>query len=141
MNWGTKLVLGLASFMIFIIALVVMMFSSKKDALVDTDYYEKGINYNQTYNSKEQTKSDHARPQVVINQDMLLLTFKAEAAGTVKLMRTADKNLDKSIPFKTNLNHQVILPSANLRKGSWRLIIEWNSAKKNYLYEQEITIK
>jgi len=141
MNWGTKLVLGLASFMIFIIALVVMMFSSKKDALVDTDYYEKGINYNQTYNSKEQTKSDHAMPQVVINQDMLLLTFKAEAAGTVKLMRTADKNLDKSIPFKTNLNHQVILPSANLRKGSWRLIIEWNSAKKNYLYEQEITIK
>ena len=141
MNWGTKLVLGLASFMIFIIALVVMMFSSKKDALVDTDYYEKGINYNQTYNSKEQTKSDHARPQVVINQDMLLLTFKAEAAGTVKLMRTADKNLDKSIPFKTNLNHQVILPSANLRKGSWRLIIEWNSAKKNYLYEQEIAIK
>jgi hypothetical protein len=141
MNWGTKIILGLASFMIFIIALVVMMFSSKKDALVDSDYYEKGINYNQTYTSKEQTKNDHARPEVVINQDMLLLTFKEQAAGTVKLMRTADKNLDQSIPFKTNLNHQVILPSANLRKGSWRLIIDWNSAAKNYLYEQEITIK
>jgi len=141
MNWGTKIVLGLASFMIFIVALVVIMFTSKKDALVDTDYYEKGINYNQTYDSKEQTKSDHAKPEIILNQQMLLLTFKERASGTIKLMRTADENLDKTIPFTSNVNQQVIVPSAHLQKGSWRIIINWTSGTKNYLYEQEITIK
>lgn len=141
MNWGTKIVMGLASFMVFIVAMGVMMFNSKKDALVDTDYYEKGINYNQTYKSKEQTNSDHAKPEVIINQNMLLLTFREKATGTIKLMRTADKNLDKAISFTSNLNHQVIVPSGNLQKGSWRLIINWTSAEKNYLYEQEITIR
>jgi len=141
MNWGTKIILGMASFMIFIVVLGIMMFNSKKDALVDTDYYEKGINYNQTYNSKEQTKNDHAKPEIILNQDMLLLTFKEKAAGTIKLMRTADKNLDKAIPFTSNVNKQVIIPSAGLQKGSWRLIIDWGSGSKKYLYEQEITIK
>jgi len=141
MNWGTKIILGLASFMIFIVVLGIMMFNSKKDALVDTDYYEKGINYNQTYNSKEQTQTDHAKPGILINQDMLLLTFTQKAAGTIKLMRTSDKNLDIAIPFTSNVNQQVIVPAANLQKGSWRLIITWASNAKNYLYEQEITIK
>jgi hypothetical protein len=141
MNWGTKIILGLASFMIFIVVLGIMMFNSKKDALVDTDYYEKGINYNQTYNSKEQTQTDHAKPGILINQDMLLLTFTQKATGTIKLMRTSDKNLDIAIPFTSNVNQQVIVPAANLQKGSWRLIITWASNAKNYLYEQEITIK
>ena len=141
MNWGTKIILGMASFMVFIVVLVVLMFTSNSDALVDQDYYEKGINYNHTYNTKEQTNTDHAKPEIILNQDLLLLSFKEKATGMVKLMRTSDKNLDKTIPFKSNLNHQVIIPSAQLKKGSWRLIISWNSTGKDYLYEQEITIK
>lgn len=141
MNWGTKIVLGMASFIIFIVAMGIIMFNSKKDALVDNDYYEKGINYDQVYNKKEQTKTDHAKPEIIINQDMLLLTFKDKATGTVKLMRTADKSMDKDFPFESNSNHQVIIPASGFKKGSWRLIADWKSNNKNYLYEQEITIK
>jgi len=141
MNWGTKLVLGMATFMIFIVALVSIMFTSKKDALVDNDYYEKGINYNKVYNRKEQMNQDHAQPAVSIGTDMIILRFKDQAEGIAKLMRTSDKELDKTIPFKTNLNQQVIVPSGMLKSGSWRLILEWVSNGKSYLYEQEITLK
>lgn len=37
MNWGTKLVMGMAAFITFIAALGIIMFNSKKDALVDND--------------------------------------------------------------------------------------------------------
>jgi len=141
MNWGTKLVLGMATFMIFIVALVLIMFTSKKDALVDNDYYEKGINYNKVYNRKEQMKQDHAQPEVSVGTDMIILRFKDQAEGIAKLMRTSDKELDKTIPFKTNLNRQVIVPSGMLKSGSWRLILEWVSNGKSYLYEQEIILK
>lgn len=140
MNWGKKLVMGMITFMLFIVVMVLIMFNSKKDALVDNDYYEKGINYNKVYNRKEQTKTDHASPEVSANQDMIIIRFREHAKGTAGLMRTADKALDKSVPFESNLNNQVIIPARQLKKGSWRLIIEWMSGDKSYLYEQEIIL-
>lgn len=141
MNWGTKLVLGMATFMVFIMALGILMVTGKKDELVDNDYYEKGINYNREYQLKEQMNHDHAKPVVLVNQQMILLTFSVKAKGTARLMRTADKKLDQAVPFESNVNQQVIIPAASLRKGSWRLIIDWKSNGKSYLYEQEITIR
>ncbi|CAM4284878.1 hypothetical protein SAMN06265348_109173 [Pedobacter westerhofensis] len=140
MNWGTKLILGMASFMLFIAAMVLIMFNSKKDALVDTDYYEKGINYNKVYNRKEQTKTDHATPEVQANRDVIVIRFREHAKGTAGLMRTSDKALDKAVTFESNMNNQVIIPASQLKKGSWRLIIEWISNEKSYLYEQEIIL-
>jgi len=141
MNWGTKIALGLASFMIFIITLGLLMFNSKKDALVDNDYYEKGINYDQEYQRREQTVQDHASPELVVNAQMILLSFKEQASGKVKLMRTADKNLDRQYQLETNINQQVIIPVAGLEKGSWRLIAEWRSSGKSYVFEKEIHLK
>jgi hypothetical protein len=140
MNWGTKIVLGMATFMIFIVVLGLIMFNSKKDALVDNDYYEKGINYNKVYNRKEQTNIDHAQPEISVNQDMIIVKFVSGAQGTARLMRTSDKDLDKTMPFESNINRQLIIPARNLKKGAWRLIIEWVSNEKSYMYEQEITL-
>lgn len=141
MNWGTKIVLGLAAFMSFIIVLAVIMFNSKNDALVDNDYYEKGINYNQVYNRKEQVTLDHARPDVTILPEYLSLTFKQQSSGTIRLMRTADKKMDRVFPFESNENLLVNIPAAGLHTGPWRLIIEWVSNGKSYLDEREIIIK
>jgi hypothetical protein len=141
MNWGTKLLLGLASFMIFIVALVIIMFNSKKDALVDNDYYEKGINYDKEYQLKEQTKADHAKPLISTGPEVIVMAFTAKAIGTVHFMRTADKSMDQVLPFESNAEHQVVIPSGILKKGSWRLIIDWRSLDKKYLYEQEINIR
>lgn len=141
MNWGTKVVLGLATFMTFIIVLAVIMFNSKSDALVDNDYYEKGINYNQVYNRKEQVKLDHAQPAVVLLPEQVSITFKHQSSGTIRLMRTSDKKLDRVFPFESNENLLVSIPSAGLHTGPWRLIIEWVSNGKSYLDEREIIIK
>jgi hypothetical protein len=141
MNWGVKVLIGMGTFMSFIIVLVVIMFNSKTDALVDNDYYEKGINYNKVYNLKEQVNLDHARPEIALSDKTIGLTFTQQAKGNLKLMRTSDKRLDKTMPFETDQNRQILIPAVNLPKGSWRLIIEWESLSKKYLYEQEINIK
>lgn len=140
MNWGTKLVIGLATFITFIVTLGIIMVSGKKDALVENDYYEKAINYDKDYNREEQVKHDHAQPELSISTEKISLTFKDEAKGTLRLLRMADKNLDRKVSFQSDASHQVIIPSGTLQKGSWKLIIEWASKEKNYLYQQEITI-
>lgn len=140
MNWGTKIVIGLAIFMLSIVTLGIIMTSGKKDALVENDYYEKGINYDKDYNREEQMKHDHAQPDLVISTGKITLTFKDQAKGTARLIRMADKNLDRKVTFKSDAGNQVVIPSAALQRGAWKLSIEWVSKEKNYLYEQEITI-
>lgn len=140
-NWGTKLVVGMVSFMTFIVVLAVLMFNSKPDALVDNDYYEKGLNYNADYNLKEQVKTDHAAPEVQVLPGEILLTFKAAAEGKVKIVRPSDKRMDKAINIKTDPGYRAVIPSDDIAKGRWKLIITWNSAGKSYLDEQEVMIK
>lgn len=140
MNWGTKIVLGLGTFMSFIIVLAVMMFNSKTDALVEQDYYEKGIHYDETFDRKEQVLKDHAAPLISIKPEFLHITFSKPAKGTIRMVRNSDKKQDRLMPFKTDTAMQVNLPLGGLKKGTWKLIAEWDSAGKAYLTEQEIQL-
>lgn len=140
MNWGTKIVLGLGTFMSFIIVLAVIMFNSKTDALVEQDYYEKGIHYDETFNRKEQVIKDHAAPLISIQPELLNITFSKPAKGTIRMVRNSDKKQDRIMPFETDTAMQVNLPLGGLKKGTWKLIAEWDSADKTYLTEQEIKL-
>lgn len=131
----------MGTFMSFIIVLVVIMFNSKTDALVDNDYYEKGINYDKVYKLKEQVNIDHAKPEIMVSKATISLVFNEQAKGNLRLMRTSDKRLDRAMDFETDQNRKVLIPAQHLPKGSWRLIVEWESQSKKYLIEQEINIK
>lgn len=141
MNWGTKLMIGMALFMTFIIVLAVLMFNSKTDALVDTDYYEKGLNYDQEYNKREQVNKDHALPIVKITGDTLSITFKEAAIGNIRMMHNSDKKLDKRFILTTDHQHKFIIPIGASKKGRWKLIMNWISNEKTYLNEQEVNIE
>ena len=45
MNWGLKIVIGLATFIVFIVSMGIYMVSKDTDSLVDNDYYEKSLSY------------------------------------------------------------------------------------------------
>jgi len=133
--------IGMLCFMSFIVVLGVLMFNSKTDALVDNDYYEKGLNYDKDYNRKEQVKIDDAAPIIEITADNILLTFKNKAEGSIKLVRNSDKRMDKNITMLTDAANVVKIPLQGIEKGQWRLIISWTSEGLDYLNEQEILIK
>lgn len=141
MNWGTKLMIGMICFMSFIVVLGVLMFNSKDDALVDKDYYEKGLDYDKDYNRKEQVKTDNATPDISVSETELIISFKAGAEGELRLIRNEDQRMDKKAALKTDLANQVRFPLKGLAKGQWRIVLSWVSGGKAYLNEQEIRIK
>lgn len=140
MNWGVKIIIGMLCFMSFIIVLAVMMFNSKSDALVDTDYYEKGLAYDEDYKRKEQVNTDDAAPEISVVNGYILLAFKDQAEGDIKLIRNSDKRLDKKISIHTNNANLVKIPTDGIEKGLWRLIMTWRSDGKAYLNEQEVMV-
>ena len=140
MNWGTKLMIGMGLFMAFIITLATLMIRSKSDDLVDSNYYERGINYNKDYDKKEQVRKDHAEPGLIISNRAITLTFMKPAQGTVRMMRPADKRMDRTAPFQTDKHQQLEIPLKNFAKGSWKVELEWQSEGKFYLYDKEVML-
>ena len=53
MNWGTKIFLTLAVFMLCIVGAGIYMVSHDSDSLEEDDYYEQGLNYDQAYEKKQ----------------------------------------------------------------------------------------
>jgi hypothetical protein len=141
MNWGTKIVIGMLSFMSFILVLMVLMLRSDTDTLVENDYYEKGLKYDETYRLKEQVLLDNAKPEVSITEKSMTVAFKAASRGTIKLVRTSDQRQDRFLNFQTEEGNKIEIPLARLPDGQWKLIVNWKSRDgKAYLNEQEVII-
>jgi hypothetical protein len=138
MNWGTKLIIGMLLFMSFIVVLGVLMIRSDSDALVETNYYEKGLNYDDEYAAKTQVGKDQASPEVSITATNISIIFKTSAKGKVKLTRNDSKSSDTTVNFitKTGL---LDLNISKLAKGRWHLITAWENAEGiKYLKDEEV---
>lgn len=139
MNWGTKLVIGMALFISFIVTLGVLMIRSDSDDLVDTDYYEKGIAYDKDYNRKSRVKQDQAEPEIITKGNLKII-FKSRASGSIRFIHPSDKNMDKTLNINSGTGNQVEFDLSDFTKGHWKAVLEWKSNGKDYMYEKEILI-
>ena len=142
MNWGTKLMVGMIIFMLFIISMVVYMFHVHgNDALVEEDYYEKGINYNQEYNAKRNVLTDNAQPSVVINKHQIIIQLKDSASYELKMIRPGTKNDDVKLNGATVSNANLILITREkMHTGLWLIDLKWKSSNKEYSFTKNITL-
>lgn len=141
MNWGTKIVVGLGTFMILIVAAAIYMVSSDTDTLIEDDYYEKGLSYDEVIDRKQNLQDDHAKPNVQLINDTLVIVFKTEQIkGSLFLRRPSDGAMDKNIPLFTSSN-TFRLPISSLTKGSWILEINWENNDRKYVDIQSIFIQ
>jgi hypothetical protein len=127
-------------FMIMIVTLGILMVTSKSDALVDTDYYEKGIEYNVEYDKKMNVKQDHAEPTIKLTKDSLILTFSKSAEGKIRFIRLSNKTLDREVTLKTDSLYQAKYSLLSKSSGLWKIQLNWESANKAYLYEKEVML-
>src|SRR5690606_31910354 len=102
MNWGMKIVVGMATFMLFIIGAGVYMISKDSDSLLDEDYYEKGLAYDDVYERKQNLLDDGAKPVVRLEKDTLVVVFtRPRNKGQLSFKRPSDGRQDKEIPLYT----------------------------------------
>lgn len=140
MNWGTKIVLGMVAFMLFILSMVFYMFKVNDDSLVEENYYEKGIAYDKEYNAKKNVLTDEATPVVEITSDKLLIKLKDNSTYQLKLMRPSSSKLDVEYMGQTDDNHSISINIEKLEKGLWTLHLEWQSNHKEYLFIKDIML-
>lgn len=141
MNWGIKIVVGLATFMLFIVAAGVYMVSQDSDSLIEDDYYEKGLSYDDVYQRKQNLVDDVAKPDVKVDKDTLFVSFASvNNRGEFIFKRPSDGNLDKKIPFSTTTG-LFVLPISSFSRGNWSLEISWESNGRTYIDTRALYIQ
>ncbi len=142
MNWGTKIILGMIAFMLFIIGMVVYMFKVHgNDSLVDDDYYEKGIHYDQEYKATQQALAEGMEPEVKITPAQLIIKLKDSAIYELRLLRASsakDDILEKGQSLGEN--HLIIIDRHRMDRGLWQMELKWKSHQKEYFYKKSLTL-
>jgi len=142
MNWGTKIVMGMFAFMLFIVGMVIYMFHVHgRDALIEENYYEKGINYNVEYDAKQNVLHDDARPKITITHIQIVIQLKDSAQYELVLMRPA--NSDDDVKLKGNTtgsSHLILVDKTKMARGMWFVNLSWRAGGKSYLFKNNITL-
>lgn len=138
MNWGVKIFLTLAVFMIVMVSVGIYMVNKNTDTLEEIDYYEKGINYDQVYNRRQNLQNHHAEPQVSLKGEVLEVQFVHPVnQGEWLLKRASDNNQDKRMSFQVN-DAFLAIPVTGLIAGAWQLQLEWEAEGVSFLYEKNV---
>lgn len=144
-NWGTGIVIGIISFMSFILYFVIKMSTDNKfhHDLVTEEYYAKEMAYQTEIDAETNTFNLKEEIQGKRTNEGWLLSFPKELnptkiQGKVFLYRPSNQKLDFSLPITMSGNN-LLIPEKFLVDGRWNITIDWNYENTNYLYKKAIT--
>ena len=130
------------AFMLFIVAMVVYMFKIHgNDALVDEDYYEKSINYDQEFKAVQNMYTDQAEPQLMYTKSQVIIKLKQHANYEMELMRPSTNRDNIKVSGSTIGDHNLILIDRNtMPTGVWFLELKWVVNGKVYLFKTRLKL-
>jgi hypothetical protein len=139
MNWGWRITIVYSLFALTMIGAVI--YSTTLDVnLVEEDYYEKEVNYQQVINKKENALRDSATFDVAVVGDSVVIHFPTTVAqGKAYFIRSADVNNDKKFELKV-LNGKQTFSKELFKAGSYNLQIDWKGNSADYYWEEKINI-
>jgi hypothetical protein len=144
-NWGTGIVIAMIVMVSGMLVLVSIALRQDYD-LVDDDYYQKSINYQQHI---EKVKNNEALPQKIKFEqadDTLTLAFPRLASsvdykGTIHFYSPVEENRDLTIELRPDTGFVQTILLNKLEAGRYQVKIDWNAGSTAYYHEQEITVE
>jgi hypothetical protein len=142
-NWGTKLAIAMAAFMIMIIIFVVLM-ASQKVELVEPDYYPKGQNYQEHMNNKLRADQLPEAVKIAVEDGKLKIIFPAQfeyskLTGIVDFHHRSESNKDYQTELKPDQSGISTHEISQLH-GRYILQIEWKYNDKTYFSEESLNL-
>jgi nitrogen fixation protein FixH len=144
--WPYAIVIGLVSFMGYIVYFVIQAMSLDVD-LVSKDYYAQEIAYQDQIDRVRRTQ---ALGDVMVNYNAeagtILLQLPATYSdkkinGTITLFRPSDDKLDKQLPMALGRDYSQLIEVEDLEKGLWKVRVNFSDGEEAYYSEKTIQIK
>ncbi|MEZ4858184.1 MAG: FixH family protein [Flavobacteriaceae bacterium] len=143
-NWGTGIVIGMITFIGFIMYMVVIMLTNKEydHDLVTENYYAKDLVYQNEIDAEKKANSFTTKIRIEKTAQGLQVFFPEElqgkaVTGTIQMYRPSNEKLDFQIPLKME-DLKALIPNSKLVAGSWKVIIDWEMEGDKYLFKKAI---
>ena len=139
MNWGKGIVIGMATFMTFIIVLVVGLMTNRVD-LESEDYYKREINYQQEITAQENANKLESEIEIISNKEFVIVKVPEGDFSKIEmhLSRPNDQKMDKL--FKIEGTKSFLINKKELEKGLYTVELSYLVDNKPCLQKESVTI-
>lgn len=143
-NWGTGIVLAMLIMVSGMIYLVSIAVRQDYD-LVDKDYYQKSISYQQHIEKVQKNDALTEKIKFELSEASLKLTFPnlatfQEYTGEIHFYSPVAEKRDMTLKINLDKNYTQIIDLKSLEKGRYQVKIDWNVSGTGYYQEEEISI-
>lgn len=144
MSWGYKIILILVVFTVGIMSMVVVAMRQTNEVM-DNNYYERELRYQQVINGKKNLESlaDTVR---IAEVDGSVQVFFPEASinkldsGSIEFLRMSNSTADQRVSMDATQGSRYQLPRNAFAKGYYKVRIAWLNNGTNYYHEQDFQI-
>ncbi len=143
-SWGIKITAVYIGFVVFILCMVMMAMRQNVE-LVSTDYYEQELKFQEKINKAKRSNELKDPLTWVVEEDQILLKIPSqfsgqEVKGNIYFFRPSDATLDKNIPIQPDTNTIKTISLEKLKKGLYKMQINWEVNKIEYYNEGIIQV-
>jgi nitrogen fixation protein FixH len=143
-NWGT----GIAIFFsVFVLSLVYQVYRSTQydHSLVSDQYYADDLRYQEHYNKlvNAQQLEEDLQIQPLADKATLELHFPKQVSalsGEIYFFCPSDQSSDFRLPVEPMGDGIQRIPTEELRRGLWKIKVDWTGDGKAYYKEQDIRL-
>lgn len=144
MNWGYKIAILFIGFVVFMVGMVTICFRQNDIHLVEKQYYEKEIAYQNQINIETNTALLKNPPLIRYHHDSQTVSVEYPQStgieeGSILFFRPSDASKDFVVTVRPEGGKQAI-PVGHLQKGFWRVKMEWTDASKKFYLEEKIVV-
>lgn len=141
-NWGTGIALFYGAFVLAMVGIVIAS-RSHDPGLMQKDYYNLDLNYQERLEKKQNTAGLKDLPQVhfLAPSQTVLVQLPKEmniASGNAKFYRPSTTGDDFTV--KIDQSGTFDIPTAKLASGIWYVELDWEADGKKYYWETSVFI-
>ena len=146
-KWGIGIFALFGGFVLFILICVAFASMQSFD-LVESDYYQKGIDYQQQIDRLNRTAASGETPTIGYDgtANAIVVAFQStlilkKALGTVTLFRPSNAQWDRTIPLSLSSDGRQVILADSLAKGRWRVKVDWSVGDTSYYAEDFLDLE
>lgn len=144
-KWGIGVFILYGGFVLFILVLV-MYVSIQDIQLVEEEYYQKDLAYQQQIDRIDRT--NQLEEKLILNlpdeNGNMLIKFPVkknkEISGTIKFFRPSNDHLDFELPVETDSLGILQIDTKTMARGFWKVKVNWTIDSVEYFKQEPLMI-
>ncbi len=141
-NWGTGIVIALFV-MVCGMSTLVYIATRQDYFLVEKDYYQKGINYQDQIDRVSNTNALRSKPEIILQSQQLSIQFPnwfagKNISGKILIYSPVNENMDQNYTLKLDDSLAQVISLEGLGNGRYTVKLNWTANEVPYYFEQVI---